>query len=711
MNLFSISGLSVGISCIILAVITIIFGKTKLHRQLLFFNIVVAVWGIGLYIVGISDTGPEAIFGWKFAHVGGFFIGPFYYHLVHVLTDIKHRKLLYFGYLQAVVIIMIGLTTEYVFNKTRFVFGIHFIEMNFYYFWGFAFYVFLVLLSFYELFRYLPETYGYKRTKTLYIIFGFMIGFLGGSTTFLPMFGLDLFYPFGNFGITLYVIILGYAILRHRVMDIHLVFKKSLVYSLSAGILTGIFIFLVLALTEALSEIIGVSSFTIMVMSALVIAFLFNPIKNRIQLIINKVFYKTTYDYYNVIQKISHEFASTIDLKHVYEIIIEAVFITLKLESVYLLSAEGKNFELLYYRLSKDKTRNENIISIQKTVSESQLAGFLKENKKICFKDELLENTGQDKADIIMEELKSFNGEVIAPIFIDNKLTYLLLFGKKLSDDIFTEEDISLLRTITNQAEIALKNARLYNELEKRVEEKTQELRAFQTQLIQSEKLSAIGELAAGLAHELNSPLAGLLSLIKKYRTEADKDSKQYRHMTLMFNACEHMDKIIQDFNAFSRKSKGEISEVNLHEVIESTLSLTVSKLKEKDIQLTKKYTDGQPVIKGNKNELQQVFLNIIMNAIDAMDKKGTLVIETGISGDGKKFTIKIVDNGCGINKENIGRIFDPFFTTKAYGKGVGLGLSVSYGIIKDYGGEIEVESEPGKGSEFTLFFPAAGQL
>jgi PAS domain S-box-containing protein len=244
-------------------------------------------------------------------------------------------------------------------------------------------------------------------------------------------------------------------------------------------------------------------------------------------------------------------------------------------------------------------------------------------------------------------------------------------------------------------------------ELESRVREKTDELIKSQAQLVQSEKLSSIGQLAAGLAHELNSPLTGLISMTRQYRKGTEKDSKEYRELSLMLSACEYMAKIVKDFNTFSGKSRGEITKCNLIELIESSLNLITNELKLKNIQITKDHAHEHPIVKGDRTELQQVALNIITNAVDAMDDRGRLVIKTGISEDKSSVMMKFIDNGCGIKKENVNSIFEPFFTTKPRGKGTGLGLSVSYAIVKNHEGEIKVESEAGKGTEFEVLLPA----
>lgn len=244
-------------------------------------------------------------------------------------------------------------------------------------------------------------------------------------------------------------------------------------------------------------------------------------------------------------------------------------------------------------------------------------------------------------------------------------------------------------------------------ELEERVNKKTAELEKSREQLIMSEKLAAMGRLSAGLAHELNSPLAGLLPLIEKYKNREKEGTNEFREMTLMLKACEHMAMIVRDFSAFSRRSAVERTRLNINDVIESTLSFTVDSLEKKEIKIIRQYGEPLPDILGNKTELQQVLINLLANARDAMPNGGQIIIKTSLSGDKKNVVMEFIDTGTGIESENLSKILDPFFTTKGIAEGTGLGLTVSYGIIKNHEGHISIESKPGKGARFIISLPA----
>ena len=244
-----------------------------------------------------------------------------------------------------------------------------------------------------------------------------------------------------------------------------------------------------------------------------------------------------------------------------------------------------------------------------------------------------------------------------------------------------------------------------------RIKEKEREIereKEHQAQLIQTAKLSSIGLLSAGVAHELNSPLTGLLVFLKLHLEDTARDTKKHEELSVMLEATEHMAKIVSDLTAFARESKDELTKVNLNDVIESTLSFSSAQLIRNGIKITKKFSDDLLSVHASKRQLQQVVLNLIMNAKDAMLNGGELTINTYNLKDTSKIAIEFIDTGVGIRAEDIPRLFTPFFTTKEPGKGTGLGLFVSYGIIEDHQGEIKVESKINKGTKFKILIPAS---
>jgi len=231
----------------------------------------------------------------------------------------------------------------------------------------------------------------------------------------------------------------------------------------------------------------------------------------------------------------------------------------------------------------------------------------------------------------------------------------------------------------------------------------------LEDQLIQNEKLTSIGLLAAGVAHEVNTPLAVISSysqMLRKQITPGDAGYKLLEKITAQtFRASE----IVNNLLSFSRINAAEFASVNIHKVINDTLSLLEHSLKTSQIDVSANLLAEAPFVTGNAGKLQQVFLNLFLNARDAMPEGGMLDVRTAVV-DGR-IEIVVTDSGAGISREHVKKIYDPFFTTKTAGKGTGLGLSVSYGIVQEHGGIISVESNVGRGTSFRLDFPLSRKV
>ena len=238
------------------------------------------------------------------------------------------------------------------------------------------------------------------------------------------------------------------------------------------------------------------------------------------------------------------------------------------------------------------------------------------------------------------------------------------------------------------------------------------ELQRTQDMLIQSEKMSALGMLSAGMAHELNNPLTGILGIVREHLKHKDPRDKMFGDLQKIAYASERMVEIIKGLLVFSRPSTVNMEEVHCHEVIETVLGFSQRIMQGRNIVVEKEFEKDLPMVRAGNNRLQQVIFNIIKNAFDAMQHKGVLRIATRrVVTEGAPFVeMEFTDTGCGVPKENLQQIFDPFFTTKSSENGTGLGLPVSYSIIKEYGGEILVESPPAGqaiGTSFKVRLPA----
>jgi two-component system NtrC family sensor kinase len=244
--------------------------------------------------------------------------------------------------------------------------------------------------------------------------------------------------------------------------------------------------------------------------------------------------------------------------------------------------------------------------------------------------------------------------------------------------------------------------------LEDKVKTKTDELVSTQNQLIQYEKLTAIGKLAAGIAHEINNPLTSILLNSHLIAEKMGRSSTLQDNVKMIIDETTRCGTIVKGLLQFSRQSVPEKRPAQINDIINDTLLLFESQILVSNVRVVKSLSDGLPLVMVDTNKIKQVFTNLLLNALDAMPKGGVLTIASSITDDKAHVEVSFADTGRGITAEQKGRIFDPFFTTKGM-KGTGLGLSVSYGIIEQHSGTITVESEVGAGTEFTIHLPVKG--
>jgi two-component system NtrC family sensor kinase len=230
------------------------------------------------------------------------------------------------------------------------------------------------------------------------------------------------------------------------------------------------------------------------------------------------------------------------------------------------------------------------------------------------------------------------------------------------------------------------------------------ELQKTQQALLQSEKLAAMGRLTSQIAHELNNPIYGIMNTLELLKTEIPPESKRRKILELSLSETQRLTEMLRSMLSFSKPEEERRRPIKMNELIEGILLVMEKQMKESNIKVETAFDDEIPEIMASTNQMRQVLLNLLKNAKEAMPKGGVLTIRT--NRENLHVLIHVQDTGVGIPEEIRDKIFDAFFTTKQKVKGVGLGLSVCYGIIKDHGGEIQVQSEEGRGTTFTIRLP-----
>jgi two-component system, NtrC family, sensor kinase len=602
----------------------------------------------------------------------------------------------------------------------------------------------------------------------------------------------------------------GYAIFRYRLMDVDLIFKRGVVYTLAAAIVLGLYFGLVTGVALLVHNWRPNSGPIGLILAVVVTALLFDPVRKWIQDRIDHFFYRTRYDYRRTLLEFGRELSSETNLNTLLSSLIDRLSRTLAVDrmAIFLSSEEtGQFVPAKAFGLSMPPHIDLGFLS----ASRPEQAGHL-----------FFENTHQVPRETrdAQQAIARLDLNYYIPCHAQEKTIAVLGLGKTMKGDFLSSEDMELLETLGGYLGIAIQNGQLYASLQQKVAEyerlkdfnenivesinvgvmaldmqdrieswnaqmevmyavprwqtMTQPLQAIfppefveefdrmrqdagirnlykfrlktpagevrtvnvaiaplvtrtfqvigrlvimdditervdlETQLSQSDKLSSIGLLAAGVAHEVNTPLAVISSytqmLSKQLQGDPQKASLLEKITRQTFRASE----IVNNLLNFSRTSGSEIGDVDVNKVIADTLALLEHQFKVAKVEVQVTPEPALPAIQGNAGRLQQVFLNLFLNAKDAMPGGGTLRVATL---NGESVSVSVSDSGTGIAPEHIQRIYDPFFTTKTapregQARGTGLGLSVTYGIIQEHAGKIRVESHPGAGTTFTLDFP-----
>jgi two-component system, NtrC family, sensor kinase len=646
---------------------------------------------------------------------------------------------------------------------------------------------------------------------TIFYVIPYLMGSLPGPTMKVSALSLALL-----------PLTFGYAIFRYRLMDVDLIFKRGVVYTLAAAIVVGLYFALVAGVALLVHNWRPNSGSMGLVLAVVVTALLFDPVRKWIQDHIDQFFYRTSYDYRRTLLEFGRELGAETNLNTLLSSLIDRLSRTLAVDRMAIFLASdgagqsqaGQSKETPgEFALAKSFG-----LSAPGNVDLSFLSAPRPEQAGHLF----FENTHQVPRETpeAQQSIARLDLNYYIPCHAQQKTIAVLGLGKTMQGDFLSSEDMELLETLGGYLGIAIQNSQLYASLQQKVAEYerlkdfnenivesinvgvmaldmedrieswnaqmevmyalprwqtlTQPLKAIfpaefveefdrmrqdagirnlykfrmktpagevrtvnvaiaplvtrkfqvigrliimdditervdlEVQLSQADKLSSIGLLAAGVAHEVNTPLAVISSYTQMLSKQLQGDPQKSGLLEKITRQTFRASEIVNNLLNFSRTSGSEIGDVDVNKVIADTLALLDHQFKIAKVEVQNALTPHLPAIQGNAGRLQQVFLNLFLNAKDAMPGGGTLRVSTL---NGESVSVCVSDTGTGIAPENIQRIYDPFFTTKTspregQARGTGLGLSVTYGIIQEHAGKIRVESHPGAGTTFTLDFP-----
>jgi PAS domain S-box-containing protein len=602
----------------------------------------------------------------------------------------------------------------------------------------------------------------------------------------------------------------GYAIFRYRLMDVDLIFKRGVVYTLAAATVVGLYFGLVAGVATLVHSRQPSTGPVGLILAVVVTALLFDPVRKWIQDRVDHLFYRTVYDYRRTLIEFGRELSSETDLNALLSSVVDRLSRTLAVDriAIFLRAEEDSEQFVLSKSIGMNPMSRLDLTFLSAPRPE---AGHM-----------FFENTHQVPRETpgSQEAIARLDLNYYIPCRAQQKTVAVLGLGKTTKGDYLSSEDVELLETLGGYLGIAIQNGRLYTSLQQKVAEYerlkdfnenivesinvgvmaldmedrveswnaqmevmyalprwqalTQPLRSvfplefveefyrvrqnaginnlykfrlstpagetrtvnvaiaplvtrkfqvigrlvimdditerveLESQLSQADKLSSIGLLAAGVAHEVNTPLAVISSYTQMLAKQLQGDTQKSGLLEKITRQTFRASEIVNNLLNFSRTSGTEFANVDINKVITDTLALLEHQFKVSKITVESELTPNISPIQGNPGRLQQVFLNLFLNAKDAMAGGGKLTVATT---NGEVISVRVSDTGSGIAPEHIQRIYDPFFTTKTsprdgQTRGTGLGLSVTYGIIQEHAGKIRVESNPGAGTTFALDFP-----
>jgi len=507
-------------------------------------------------------------------------------------------------------------------------------------------------------------------------------------------------------------------------MDMGIFIKKSLIYSLLTAFLTCLYALLIIVVNAVFTDAHLSDSIYFPVFFFILIALVFGPLKSRVQDFVDRIFYKGKYDYQKTIKHVSRMIVSVLDYDAIAKLLTDTIVDTMLVKYCSVFLSEPSNHHFVNFSVNAKPVNLDHPVKWRK---KSALVEFMKTHHRPIIRRKIAKRVlSADKG--VLSDLKILNAEIALPLFLKEQLYGFIILGEKRSGDLFTQEDMDLLETLSSQSALALENARSYKiiedlnkDLEKKVEERTRALKEAlsekertQEQLIRSESLAAIGQLVAGVAHELNNPLTTVTSLVQATIEDIEQpDSENFLDEDMIDDlkfADKELDRarsIVSSLLGLSRQTQTYSESVDINSVVKDALRILYNQYKHCDLDIVETYARDLPDIRGNFANLGQVALNIIQNAIQAvMDIKGTIFLSTHFDVNTRQVVFLCKDTGPGIPDDIREDIFKPFFTTKAVGKGTGLGLYICHEIIVKHGGTLKQQKSNETGTVFEVRLP-----
>lgn len=664
----------------------------RLNRTFALFALCLTSWNLDITALYFFTDYESALYWSAVFRYGMLFIPPTVYHLALALTErwsFANRLLLFLGYWIAFVLCLANGQGILIDRLEAFSWGYYPVGGPLY-----KLHLFSDLALFgatlYQLARSLITSDSARQRQQLKIVFlGFGVALPVGLTNFLPVYGISI-YPLGHLGNVFLCGALTYAIVKHRLMDVELIITKTTATAVSFVLwLVPLWI-----LTSSVQrQIYGTSdsrlllfALAVFVLSGLCFPWLLRVTEAKVR----RTFWGQKYDSLQALYRFQQTILHVLDKKKIVEDLRQVLTDALQTEfvSVYLQQPRAEAYV--------DSQDDEATFSPQDPFVQA-----VSRQPEAVVREEVMLREEDPHAAVLATTLARRRGEVCVPLRVQNRLLGFILLGRKRNRDAFSAEDLRLLSTLGTEVAVALENARLY-----------EELRASQVLLARSDRLAAIGTLAAGLAHEIRNPLVAVQTFVQLLPEQWDDAEFRSTFLQLANSELERISRLINDLMSFARPAPAAVSEVRLNEIAAQVVRLFEGQARKKGVALQTSLTPDIPPLLLDPNQMKQVFMNLVLNALQATEAGGTVMLSTALHRDNnglRSCEIEVRDTGGGIPAAHQEQIFDPFFTTKE--TGTGLGLFIVHQIISECGGSITVDSTVGQGTRFLVRLPLPSPL
>src|SRR5438128_1071112 len=520
-----------------------------------------------------------------------------------------------------------------------------------------------------------------------------------------------LFYHSGIPGNAIFALALGVAIVRYRLMDIGVLAKRIVLYLLTSVALAPILFLGLWALdqfvdrpaTALTPDGFGVDTLTRDAAILLLVFTVALPVLRKLEGGLERLMFRRRHGVRDALVKLMRELGSLLEVSALGRTLTEGLVTRIPVlgASLYRYDRTAGRFT----RLAHATSEAADAPSARPGLDKALALWLGMTGRTLIVEEASFQGDASRWMRPGVTQLERERIALVVPLFMEGEVAGVLVVGEKLSGEIFDGDEIELLEMLAGETVITLKNAGLYQDLQSRMNE----LQRTQESLLESAKLAAIGELAASVAHEINNPLMVILGNSNLLLRHMPSDSPAFKKVTDIETETNRAGKIVRDLLDFARRREPKRERVSIHELLDRAIELLRPKLAGGSVEVERVFDLSLPPIAGDRDQLTQVFLNLITNALDAMERRGRVVLETSIhqEDDGRTMvTVSVADAGRGIPPAHRARIFEPFYTTKDEGRGTGLGLSVSLGIVQMHEGSIEVESKLGHGTTVRVTLP-----